>query len=100
MTVLRSRFALPVLEFRGDVVAVHAGDEIDGDFFGADRFTLAVHSAASEVLFHDLYHAHDALVALGLALGQEAEVRDLGGSEQLRGSVRALRHARAALDAG
>ena len=47
----------------------------------------------------DFHHADHALVALGLALRQEAEVGDFGGGEELRGAVRALRDARAALDA-
>ena len=42
----------------------------------------------------------DTLVALGLALREQAEVRDLRRGEQLRGAVRARGHARAAADAG
>ena len=41
----------------------------------------------------------DALVALGLALREEAEVGDFRGGEELRGAVRTLRDAGAALDA-
>ena len=44
-------------------------------------------------------HVDDPLVALGLALREQAEVRDLGRGEQLRGAVRARGHARAAADA-
>ena len=43
--------------------------------------------------------SHDALAALGLALGEQVEVRDLRRGEQLRGAVRARGDARAAADA-
>src|SRR5437764_1992621 len=89
----------PVLEPGHDVVAVHAGDEIDGDLFRAHRLALAEHGAAPEVLLHHPHHVEHALVALGLSLRQKSQVRDLGGGEELRGAVRTLRHAGAALDA-
>src|SRR5207253_5010322 len=85
-------------ELRGQVVAIHARDEVDRDALGADRFALAEHRAGAEHLVHDLDHLHDALVALRLSLRQESEVRDLGASEEMRGAVRALCDARAALD--
>ena len=42
------------LNLRHDVVAVHAGDEVDGDLLRADRLALAEHRAAAEVLLHHL----------------------------------------------
>src|SRR5712692_389012 len=91
--------SLPALELRRDVVAVHPRDEVDGDLFRADGLALPEHGAAAEVLFHDLHHPDDALVALRLSLRQQSEVRDLGGGEELRGAVGTLRDTRAALDA-
>ena len=55
--------------------------------------------ARAEVALHRLDHVDDPLVALRLTLRQQAEVRDLGRGEQLRGTVRAGGHARAATDA-
>src|SRR5688500_13160888 len=78
----------PGLELRRQIVLVHQGDELDGDLFRADRFTLTEQRAASEVALHDLDHLLHALVALGLALREESEVRDFGGGEELRGTVR------------
>ena len=46
------------------------------------------------------HHAERALVPLGLALRQQAEVRDLGAGEQRGRGVRAGRDTRAAADAG
>src|SRR5690349_15501125 len=74
--------------FGQQVVAVHAGDEVDRDAFGADRFAFAVVRAGAEAfVFHLLDHRLGAAPALGLALGQEAEVGDLGGGEEMGGGV-------------
>src|SRR5216110_3588080 len=86
-------YPLPSLEPCHDVVAVHPGDEVDGDLLRAYRFALPEEGAAAEQGVHHFHHAHDAVVALGLALGEESEVRDLRRGEQLRGAVRTLRHA-------
>src|SRR5947209_6568861 len=98
-TRLSAGVALPVLEFCGDVVTIHAGDEIERDFLGTNGFAFAVHRAAAEMLFHHFHHADDAVVAFGLALREEAEVGDFRGREELRGTVGTLRDAGAALDA-
>ena len=53
------------------------------DLLRARRLALAVVRARAEVLLHRLDHRLDAAVALGLALRQQVEVRDLGRGEQL-----------------
>src|SRR5690242_16483939 len=87
------------LEASGDVIAVHPRDEVDGDLLRADRFAFAIHRAASEVLLHHFDHPHHAIVALGLSLRQESEVRDFGGSEKLGCAVWTLSDASAAFNA-
>src|ERR1043165_2658954 len=64
--LLARGFAIP--EARGDVVAVHAGDEVGGDLLRADGLALAEHRATPKVLFHHLDHVQHALVALRLPL--------------------------------
>ncbi len=71
------------------------------DLLRADRFALRVVAAVAEAfLVHLGDHLLHPLVPLGLALGQVAEVRDLGRHEEHRRGVRAGRHAGAAADAG
>ena len=90
---------LAVLELRLHVVAVEEGDEVDADLLRARLLALAVVGAGAEEALHHLDHVDHPLVALGLALREQAEVRDLGRGEQLGGAVGARGHARAAADA-
>lgn len=54
-----------------EVVAVHAGDEVEADLLRADRRALADHSAASKIkVVHRLNHPKNAAIFLGLALRQ------------------------------
>src|SRR5262245_15091364 len=72
-----------------EIVAVHAGDEVDRDLLGTDGLALGEVGAGAEAfLLHRLDHGAGALGALGLALRQEIQVRDLGGGEELRRAVR------------
>src|SRR5690606_5296817 len=89
-----------VLDLRLDVVTVHHGDEVDRDRLGTGHLALAVVGARPEVLLHHLDHALGAGPAFGLALGEQVEVGDLGGGEQVGGAVRAGGHTGAAADAG
>ncbi len=88
-----------LLQSRNDIIAIHARNEVDRNALRTNSFALAVHGAASEVLFHHFHHLQHAAVAFRLALREKSEVRDFGGSEELGGTVRTLRDARAALDA-
>ena len=64
------------------------------------RLALAVVGAVAEAGFvHGLHHGEGAAVALGLALGQDVEVVDLGADEEHRGAVLAGSDAGAAADA-
>ena len=55
------------------------GDELERDFLGADRLALAVVGAAPEFFaVHGRHHVQGPLVALGLALREHVQVRDLG----------------------
>ena len=82
-------------------VAVHPRDDVDADLLRARRLALAEVRAVAEALgVHLRDHRERTAVALGLALRQEAEVRDLRGGEQHRRAVRARRDAGAAADAG
>src|SRR5680860_647094 len=76
-----------VVDLRLDVVPVHHGDEVEADLLGTGLVALTVHGAGAEVLLHPVDHVLDAGPALGLALGEEAEVRDLGCREQVGGAV-------------
>lgn len=76
-------------ELRGDEVgleevAVHAGDPVDADLFGAGGFAFTVVGAVAEdfgIVLDE--HAPDAVVALGLALRQHAEVSDFGRHKEV-----------------
>ena len=46
-----------VSEFGSYVIAVHQGDEVDGDLLGAGRFAFPVVGAGAEEAFHGLHHA-------------------------------------------
>ena len=60
-----------------DEVAIHPADELDGDFLGANRLTLAVIGATAEdFLRHRGDHVQRALIALRLSLRKRVEVRD------------------------
>src|SRR6185312_2707904 len=86
---------------RGDVIAVHLLDHVDADLLGARFLTLTEPRAISEPFdIHLLDHADHATVALGLALRQLPEMRDLGSREQRRRRVGARSHARTAADTG
>src|SRR6266705_506999 len=77
-----------------DEVPVHAGDRGHADPFRADRLALPVVRAGSEAgLVHGGHHLAHALQALGLALGKEPQVGDLGRGEERRGGVGAGGHA-------
>ena len=91
---------LAVLDLRLDVVAVHVGDEVDRDLLRARLLALAVVRARAEELLHRVDHVDGARVALGLALGQQVEVLQLGRREQLGRAVGARGDARPAADAG
>src|SRR5207245_10199192 len=86
-------------EFRHDEIAIHPGDEIEGNLFRADGLALSVHRAAAEVLLHDLDHSENPLVALRLALRKEPEMGDLGRREKLGCAVWTLGHTGTALNA-
>lgn len=84
-----------------DEVAVHARDVLHLDALGAGGFALAVVGAGAELLgIHLGDHVADAEVALGLALGQVAQVVDLRGDEEHGAGVGAGGHAGATADAG
>jgi hypothetical protein len=64
------------------VIAIHAGNYFQLDAFGADGLTFAYVGAASENLAVGLrHHSGDALLALGLALRQQAQVGDFSRYE-------------------
>src|SRR5205807_2352634 len=65
------------------VFTVHLRDEAHADLLGANRFTFLLVGAVSEPLaIHSLNHLSYADGPLGLSLGQQGEVRNLGGHEQ------------------
>src|SRR5262245_46616442 len=81
--VAAPRAVATVAQAGADVVTVHAGDELQADLLRADRLALAVVRAGPEAgLVHRGHHAQHALVALRLALREQAQVRDLGGREE------------------
>src|SRR5688500_9164649 len=85
----------------GAEVLVELRDHVERDLLGAGRGAGADVGAAAEALVVVLGdHVDHALVALGLALGQEAEVGDLGAHEERRRAVGAGGDAGAAADAG
>ena len=60
-------------------VTVHPSDELEGDLFGAHRFTLAMIGTTAEAFVgHRNHHAERPLVALGLTLRQRVEVGNFG----------------------
>ena len=69
---------LPVGQLGLEEITVHHGDEVDRDLLGACFLSLAVVRAGTEEQLHGLHHVLGALVALGLALGEQVEVRQLG----------------------
>src|SRR5215470_16555590 len=80
--------------------ALHARDHLELDLLGANRFALANIGAASEKLETGLrHHAVHPFVTLGLALRQQAQMRDLRTREQRRRRIRTSRHTGAAPDA-
>src|SRR5216117_2463312 len=82
------------------IVPIQLRDEIDRNLLGARRHAFAMVGAGPEPLgVHLGHHSDDAGVTLGLALGQEPEVRHLRGHEQHGRRVGACRHAGAAPDA-
>ena len=85
----------------GVEVPVEPGDHVEGDLLGARGGALADVGAATEALVVVLGdHVDHPAVPLGLALGQLAEVGDLGADEQRRRPVGAGGDAGAAADAG
>ena len=92
--------AAELLDHRLAVLAVQLADHLDRDLLRAGGLALAVVGAAAEPLgVHLADHAPRPVEALGLALRQQVEVRDLGAGEQHRGAVRAGGDAGAAADA-
>src|SRR5690606_29196221 len=80
---------------------VHLGDEIVADELGAGGGALVLVGAVAEAeLVHLGDHVEHAAVALGLALREQRELRDLGRDEEHGGGVLAGRDAGAAADAG
>src|SRR4051794_38552640 len=63
-----------VLDLGLAVVAVHVGDEVEADLFGAGLVALAVVRARAEPALHLLDHALDARPPLGLTLREGVEV--------------------------
>ena len=56
-------------------VTVHPSDELEGDLFGAHRFTLAMIGTAAEAFVgHGDHHAESSLIALRLTLRQRIQV--------------------------
>ena len=83
------------------VFAVHLGDVIHGETLRAGGLAFVkVRAVAEAFLVHLGDHGQDALLRLDLALGQEAEVRDLGGYEQHSGCVLTGGHAGTATNTG
>ena len=71
------------LEQGHGVITIHAGDEVERDFLRANGLAASGHRAATEAFgVHLVHHRLHALVAFGLALRHEAEVRNLGGDEE------------------
>src|SRR3984893_11117947 len=83
-----------------EMVAVHARDDTEVDALRADRLALAVERAPAEAfLVGGAHHGSGAPGALGLALGQEPEVGELGPHEEGSGPAGTSGAARAAADA-
>jgi hypothetical protein len=76
----------------GEPVAVHAGEGVNADGFRARLLTLTMPGAIAEPFtVHLRHHRQHAPRALRLPLRQQAEVRDLGRSEERSRSVGACR---------
>src|SRR5271155_4953901 len=83
------------------IVAVHHRDHFQLDLFGAYARALADIRAAAEGLgVHLRNHAQGTAVAFRLALGQDAEVGNLGSGKERGGGIRAGGNAGSAADAG
>src|SRR6266849_3569795 len=84
-----------------EVVAVHARDEPHADGLGARGLALEVVGAGAEAFgVHLRHHAPDTGPALGLPLGEQAEMGDLCCGEEHRGGIGAGGDAGPAADAG
>ena len=71
-----------------EVFAVHLGDVIHGDTLRAGSLAFVkVRAVAKAFLVHLGDHGEHTLLRLDLALGQEAEVRNLRRDEEHSGSV-------------
>ena len=82
------------------VVAVELGDIVHGDTLRASRLALVLVGAVAEAEgIHLTHHSEHTLVLLRVALGQQIEVRRLGGGEEHGGAVLAAGHASAATNA-
>ncbi|GEM_PF-1774442 len=66
----RSSTTSALLDLGFHVVAVHHGDEVDGDFLGTGCFAFPVVGAGTEELLHGVHHPLGAGVPLGASLGQ------------------------------
>ena len=74
---------LLTFEKRSAVVAIHFGDKVEADFFGANGFAGAGHGAVAKTFgVHLLNHFGNTPVFLGLALGEKVQMRNFGRDEE------------------
>ena len=98
--IMFTALVLPTLQEGLAQLTVQETDAVQRDLLRARGRALADILASAEAFRIVLIqHRHHALVVLNLALRQQAQVSDLGRSEQHRRTIRAGRHTSAATDA-